>query len=156
MREDSNARPGSEETQRWVSSFKTESFDFRHKIKEKSVDKYRQHVVVKWAKVYFPYEKAKYVLGSMTPAAFDSYLDGVIRVVVNFIELTKENIHNDIMETIEAITLLHKEEMVDREFFKLHNKVIELKKFQSFNVFIILKFVQVLLILLLYITPSNQ
>jgi hypothetical protein len=59
-------------------------------------------------------------------------------VLINFIELNKETIQSDIMSTIEAVNILNHEDMVDREFLKLNSKVLELKKFQRFNIVYIL------------------
>ena len=127
----------------FVASIKSESFILRKRVREKLGDaKYKQHIVKKWTKIYFPYDEAKFLLGSLNASTFDPYFDGVIRVVINFIELTKETIRSDLMTTIESINVLNKEEVLDREFLKLHGKVLELKKFLDFNKFYILRFVQ--------------
>jgi hypothetical protein len=73
MKDQSGDRAESEGS--WVSTFKSQSFLFRKKVKETLVhSKYQQHVVMKWKKVYFPYDEAKYILGSMKTTTFDAYI----------------------------------------------------------------------------------
>jgi hypothetical protein len=113
-------------------------------VKDKLVHaNYRLHVVNKWKNLYFPYNEAKYILGSNAVSQFDVYFDGVIRALVNFIEHMVELIQHDTLCTMEAFGVMKDEEIIDREFFKLRSRIMDLKKFQKFNTYFVLKFVQV-------------